>query len=131
LLLLVGCGSVEPAQAETVIAAARPTCRALNRHILDRARHGSEITFLASPVTGGGFPLNRYEQLFLAAYEDGKRTPETMAGAAWSVLSPQGLIFTRDGKPLRTTEENVAELVGAARKFHEHLPRLQALGIAT
>lgn len=130
LLLLVGGGSVEPAQTEAVVAAAQPTCRALNRHILDRARHGSEITFLASPVTGGGFPLNRYEQLFLAAFEDGHRTPEAMASSAWSVLAPQGLIFTRDGKPLKTTEDNVAELVGAARNFLQHVPRLQALGIA-
>lgn len=131
LLLLVAGGAVEPAQTEAVAAAAQPACRALNRHILDRARHGADIAFLASPVIGGGFSLNRYDQLLLAAYEDGHRTPEAMAGNVWSVLAPQGMIFTRDGQPLRTTEDNVAELAGAASRFLEQVPRLQTLGIAS
>lgn len=131
LLLLVATGGIDPAQPEAVVAAARPACRALNAHIMNRARLGAELGYLASPVTGGGIPLSRYEQLFLSAHERGHRTPEAMATDAWSVLGPQGVVFRRDGQLLTDAQENQAELAGAVRGFVEHLPRLRALGIAS
>lgn len=131
LMMLVATGSVEPAQPEAVVAAARPACRALNAHIMNRARLDAQTAFLASPVTGGGIHLSRYEQLFLSAYERGHRTPEAAAADVWSVLGPQGVVFQRDGQLLTDAQENLVELTNGIRAFMEHLPRLRALGIAS
>jgi len=40
-----------------------------------KARGSADITFLASPVTGGGITVNRFQQLFLLALSQGKKQP--------------------------------------------------------
>lgn len=128
VMVLAGRGDLAVAQDEAAQAQARPRAERLNRHILDTARGGAELTVLASPATGGGIGLSRFYQLFLLARQDGRRTADEMAQFAWDVLSAQGQRVAKDGKPIESPEENLAELARQAMEFAEkRLPVLQAL----
>jgi hypothetical protein len=103
----------------------------LNAHLMDMARASSEITGLASPVTGGGAGVSRFQQLFLLARSQGRKQPADWAQFALQVLAAQGQRLIKDGKTLQSTEENVAELTLQANEFaQKRLPVLKALEIA-
>ncbi|WP_142811288.1 class I SAM-dependent methyltransferase [Tepidiphilus olei] len=86
---------------------------------------------LASPVTGGGVPVSRFEQLFLLARQSGHKTLQDWARFAWSLLAAQGQRLVKEGKPLETPDDNLAELSGQASEFAEkRLPLLKSLGVA-
>jgi hypothetical protein len=129
--ILIGKGEACLVQPEADSAAARPRTQALNRHLLERAGYAVQQAILASPVSGGGVVLPHLQQLFLLAYLNGQRTPAAWAAAAWPTLRALGQAMLRDGAPLATAAENLAELGRAAELFgHEVLPLMQALGIA-
>jgi hypothetical protein len=131
LTVLTGVAHLHPAQDPESIAAAQPRCRRLNAYFLQRARHGGEINYLASPVIGGGFAVNRLQQLFLLARQLHHIEPAEWAKFAWEILGRQGQRMMREGKALQTPEDNIAELTAQARNFAEKsLPILTALGIA-
>jgi len=44
-----------------------------------KARSSNDITYLASPVTGGGMTVGRFQQLFVLALQQGKKKPEDWA----------------------------------------------------
>jgi hypothetical protein len=67
MMVLTGAGHVCPAQEDAVISKVKKTSRALNTHLMHSARSSSDITYLASPVTGGGITVGRFEQLFALA----------------------------------------------------------------
>jgi hypothetical protein len=87
--------------------------------------------FLSSPVSGGGVPVNRQQQLFLLAAHNGKRTSSEQAKFVWDILAAQGHRVIKEGKMLETPDENLAELTKEAEEFHEkRAPIFKALGIA-
>ena len=129
--LLVGADHAAPCQAEPAVSLVRNTCKALNLHLLERARTRDDVNFLASPLTGGGLAVGRFDQLFLLAQSRGCDAPAEWARFTWQVLSDQGQIVLKQGKPLSTSEENLAELTAQASAFvDERLPILKAVGIA-
>jgi SAM-dependent methyltransferase len=129
-LVLSGIGALMPAQDDERIAQAVPRADMLNRHLLQRARGGAEITVLASPVTGGGVSIGRMQQIFLLARSQGRATPADWAGFAWDVLAAQGQRVVREGKPLERAEDNRAELTRQAEDFAaKTLPMLLALRV--
>ncbi len=82
------------------------------------------------PVTGGGVPVNRFQQLFLLAFSQGKKQPMEWAQFTLQTLLAQGQKIMKDGKPLETPEENLAELTVQANEFAEkRLPIMKALQI--
>src|SRR5205823_11884254 len=130
VLVLTGAGHLHPARpaGSAATGGARNFCRALNRHLCERGRTRDDIAFLASPVTGGGVPAPRLHQLWLLAAQEGKKSPADQAGFVWNILSDQGHRLMREGKPLASTKENVAELTESAREFAaKRLPILKAL----
>jgi SAM-dependent methyltransferase len=130
-MVLTGSGATQPAQDSEIARKAKPYTDRLNAYILDLARASSEIAQLVSPVTGGGVGVNRLEQLFLLARAQGRRQPREWADIAWHLLSAQGQRVRKDGKPLETPEDNLAELTHQAQTFAEkRLPILKALEIA-
>jgi len=130
LLVLAGSGQIAPTQDEAAIAAARQGSDRLNAHLTGLARDGSQIAYLASPVTGGGVPVARMPQLFLAAMGSGRSNPADWVDAVWPILAMQGQAIIRDGRPLETDEENRAELLRQAESFAEkQLPILKALQV--
>ena len=128
-LVLTGAGRLHPAQQPSRQAQARSA--ALNRHLCERARSSDNLLFLASPVTGGGVPVNRQQQLFLLAAHKGKKTPSEQAKFVWDTLAAQGQRVIKEGKVLETPDENLAELSKQAEEFAERrAPILKALGVA-
>ena len=85
----------------------------------------------AQAGASGGVQVNQIQQLFLLARTNGKKSPEDWARATWDIFAPQGRALVREGKPLTTPEENLAELTSMARNFaNKYLPVLIALGVA-
>lgn len=83
------------------------------------ARSSNDIAYLASPVTGGGVAVNRFDQLFLQARQQGHKSPEGWAQYLWQLLAAQGQSLVKEGKTLPTPEENLAELTRQANEFAE------------
>jgi len=131
LIVLIGKGDVVPTQTDAVIGASRQAAERLNRAIMALARSDQTITVLASPVTGGGIPVGRFQQLFLLARSRGAASPAEWAAFAWKCLADQGQRVLADGKALESPEENLAELTRQAVAFEtEQLPMLKATLIA-
>lgn len=102
----------------------------INRHIISSARSRTDISCLASTVLGGGFAINRVQQIFVGSILNGKQKPEDWASDTWSVLNAQGQKIVKDGKALATDKENLDELTMQANVFAEHrVPILKALKI--
>jgi len=129
--VLVGMGAAAPCQSEAAAGEVKQRCKALNDHLCQRARLSKEIETLASPVTGGGVTVGRFQQLFLLAIAQGRKTPAEWAESAWQLLGSQGQRIVKEGKTLATPEENLAELTAQATEFGEkRLPILKALQVA-
>jgi hypothetical protein len=131
IIVLGGAGFISTVQEEAVIDKAKKTSTALNDYLIHKARGDSDISYLASPVTGGGVGINRFAQLFILAIKEGKKKPQEWAQFSWETLASQGQGLVKDGKTLQTAEENLAELNAQAVTFSEkQLPILKALGIS-
>ena len=97
---------------------------------MDKCRASADIAYLASPVTGGGVPVNRFQQLFVMALQQGKKKPEDWAAFVAQILASQGQKIVKDGKPIETAQEQLAELTTQATDFAtKQLPILKALQI--
>ena len=131
ILVLVGAGHVQPCPADAKGEnQRREATRRFNRVVMEKARHSDDLQFLASPVTGGGHAVPRFQQLFLLSLSEGKKRPHEWAQFAWQVLSRQGQRIVKQGKPLETPDENLAELQSQAETFAEkQLPVLRGLQI--
>jgi hypothetical protein len=128
--VLVGAGYAAPCQDVAAVDQVRAGCAALNRHLLERARTRGDINTLASPVTGGGVAVNRFQQLFLLGQCRGHLRPADWARFTWDFLAADGQSVLKDGKPLASAEENLAELAAQAASFNEaRMPILRALAI--
>jgi hypothetical protein len=128
ILILVAAGHLQPAHDDATIEAVRPMAQRLNTCLWSRARSGGETNSLASPVTGGGIPVGRIQQLFLAALQEGLPEPDRWADAAWQRLAAQGERLVRGGRRLEGSADNLAELSRLAREFsQQRLPVLRAL----
>jgi hypothetical protein len=129
-MVLVGAGHIASVQSESQIAKAKYATAKLNEALIDKARFSAEITFLASPVTGGGIAVNRFQQLFLLAMRNDKKQPQEWASEVWSVLAAQNQRLLKEGKTLESAEDNIQELVNQANDFaRKRLPILKALEI--
>ncbi|WP_090129553.1 class I SAM-dependent methyltransferase [Limnohabitans sp. Rim11] len=131
VMLLSGAGHIGLVQDDNVIIKTKKQTDKLNAHLCQKARGSNELNYLASPVTGGGFTLNRFQQLFLVSVAQGKKQPAEWAQAVWHLLASQSQKLVKEGKTLETPEENIAELTSQAQSFAEKvLPILKALQIA-
>lgn len=131
MLLLTGAGHIGLVQDENVITKAKKQTDKLNIYLCQKARGSNELSYLASPLTGGGYAINRFQQLFLNSIGQGKKQPAEWAQSVWQILAVQGQKLLKGGKPLETPEENIAELTSQAQSFADkQLPILKALQIA-
>lgn len=129
--VLIGIGYAHPCQESAVADRLAARAKSLNREICRRARFSEAMQFLASSELGGGVNVSRLEQLFLLARDEGAENPEAWARSAWTVLERQGVRLEKDGRPLDSSEENLAEFVEKAKIFAStRLPILKAVQIA-
>ena len=131
VIVLSGAGHIMSVQADDLIHKAKKRTDPLNSYLKNRARGSGDVSFLASPVTGGGIAVGRFQQLFMLALEAGKKGAPELGAYAWEILGGQGQRIIKDGKTLETAEENLAELSLQAKDFMEGaLPAFKALQIA-
>ncbi len=108
LAALVGANQVQPALPADGEADRRRCAGAFNRAVLRRARNSSDLGFLASPVTGGGLPASRMNQLFLLAHAEGAVDPAAFAArilggvSTESPIQRQYEVFVSDWLPMAT-----------------------------
>ncbi|HDZ08735.1 class I SAM-dependent methyltransferase [Pseudohongiella sp.] len=127
-LVLSSSGHIAPVQEERFIQKAKKHADKLNSVICSKARSSNDIGFLASPVTGGGVQVSRFNQMFMLAIDQGLKQPGEWANFAWRLLDLQGQKLLKDGSTLESAEENIAELTEEADKFaQKRLPALKAL----
>lgn len=125
--LLIFANHVMPCQSEAAVKLVKKSCERLNAHICERAQVNAPIVFLASPLTGCGFPVNQVSQLFLAQYKSGGKTADKLAEAVRDVVLRREAY---GGKP-ETPEETLPHLKVLAERFlSRDLPILKALLIA-
>ncbi len=117
ILIMMGRGDLSLAQASEEITVAKQFTEPLNKDLVERARCGGDLNYLASPVTGGGIPTSRAEQLFLGAISRGRTNPDEWAEDAWASIAALGQRLVKDGKRIETTEENLSELKAQAKSF--------------
>ncbi|WAJ29952.1 methyltransferase regulatory domain-containing protein [Antarcticirhabdus aurantiaca] len=131
LTVLIGAGHVQPCLPTKDEGKRAKSTRAFNAAVCERARDNADLSYLASPVTGGGITVDRIQQLFLLAISQNAKQPDDWAKFAWTALSTAGQRMVKDGKTLATPEENVAELAARASTFAEKtLPVLKSLQVA-
>ena len=130
-MVLASAGNLALVQEDSVISKARKQTEKLNAHLCQKARGSDDIGYLASPVTGGGYAVNRFQQLFLVSIGQGKKQPTEWALYVWQTIAAQGQKVVKEGNPLETAEKNIAELTAQSQTFAEkQLPILKALQIA-
>ncbi|MDD2850389.1 MAG: class I SAM-dependent methyltransferase [Desulfuromonadaceae bacterium] len=130
VMILIGTGSLSAVQDDEVIAKARTYTDKLNTHLIDKARGCNDIDCLASPVTGGGVAVTRFQQLLLMAISKGKKQPLEWATSVCEMLAARGEKVVKDGITLESPEKNLAEITSKAHAFAEkQLPILKALQI--
>lgn len=89
----------------------------LNSYLMQKARASNEITYLASPVTGGGIYLPANEMLFALAQAFGQKDAQAIANFAWGLLKAQGINLQQNGRDLETDAENISLLTEQAEFF--------------
>ncbi len=130
VLVLCGNDTLSEAQDDSSINKTKKQTEKLNTHLMLKARSNNDITYLASPVTCGGVQVGRFQQLFVLAIEQGKKKPEDWAAFVAQILTAQGQKIVKEGKPLDTPDEHMAELTTQAYDFAaKQLPILKALQI--
>lgn len=116
-MFLVNENYLIPCQSEAAVKRVKKSCERLNAYICERAYVDDKLNFLASPVTGMGVPVNRFQQIMLKHYRDGTHTADGLAKAVWEILSRQGQRVIFNGKQLETPEENLNHLKNMAQSF--------------
>jgi len=130
ILVLSSQGSVAIVNEENVIKQSVKQSQNINRYLINKARSNGDIGFLASPVTGGGISVGRFNQLFLLGVLQGKKEPAELAETAWQILAMQGQKIVSEGKAIESPEDNLAELTRQATVFKDKmLPVIRALKI--
>ena len=131
VLVLCGNGTLSAVQEDAATSKAKKHTDKLNTHLMLKARSSNDISALASPVTGGGITVGRFHQLFVLAIQQGKKKPEDWAAFVAQILASQGQKIVKEGKPIETAQEQLAELTNQAQDFAaKQLPILKALQIA-
>jgi SAM-dependent methyltransferase len=130
IVVLAGKDVLAPTNEDALIDEIKPNTEKFNLHILNLAIHDQKVNCIASPVTGAGVRLSRFQQLFLLAYLQNYKQPVEWASFVWRILLTQNQRIIKDSTPLETTEENMDELIQQANDFAlTQLPVLKGLGV--
>ncbi|TXI38311.1 MAG: hypothetical protein E6Q59_06620 [Nitrosomonas sp.] len=74
VLVLTGSGQMVLVQEENINARAKKHTDKLNNYIMKRASSSGDIAYLASPVTGGGIVVGRFQQIIPIGNWKGQKT---------------------------------------------------------
>lgn len=125
--ILIGSTHVQPCLDAKGDAKRAQRTKAFNAAVMKRARWSNDLMQLASPVTGGGVPVDRFQQMFILAEQEKQADP---AAHVWSQLEALGQKLLKDGAAIEAPEDNLSELRERYAAFKaKALPVLQQLGI--
>lgn len=128
VFVLVGMGHLAVVARDPAAGVPVQRAQKFNAQVAHMARSSDKIKHWASPVTGGGILVNRFDQLFAQAMVAGLATPGDVAAAAWSRLRLLGQGLKKGDEYLPTDEANLAYLTELATTFMPtRWPVLQAL----
>lgn len=131
IMLLSATGAILAVQDDAAAVKAKKHCDRINTHLMQKVRASNELSYLASPVVGGGIPVPRFQQLFLLARQQGHKQPADWAQFVWGILAAQGQRLRKEGATLESETDNLTELTAQATVFAEkQLPVLMALQVA-
>lgn len=119
VLVLIGVRCVTSVYAPEAVPSLKAHTDSLNMHLMNKARGGAEIAYLASPVTGGGIAMSRFEQLFLASISTGRTAPGEWADDVWTLLNSQGETMRHGDGSIMSPSECLEFLQATASKFAE------------
>jgi SAM-dependent methyltransferase len=105
VFLLAGTGQVQPAQEPALAEQAQAACLRLNAHLVGLAEHGGQISYLASPVTGGGIPVPRIHQLFLLCLGRGHRNVGDLVAFVMALAGEQNVRLHQGDQPAPPGEQ--------------------------
>ena len=126
----LGLGHLSPAREEAQVAKAAKTCQRLNAHLMNKALSSDDVNYLVSPVTGSGIAVTRFQQIYLLAAQQGRKTPAEWAAFAWDIVSAQDRRVIKNGVTLQDPQENLAHIGQEAATFAtKNLPVLKALQV--
>jgi len=121
VMILIGANFLNPAQKPAQnrdqASDVKAQCDRINHAIMRKARTSADMSYLASPVTGGGIIVGRFHQLFMLAIRSGLNTCEEWADFVWKILDAQGQRLLEAGKPMESPEDNIRQLVHLANEF--------------
>lgn len=130
LALLISQGVVALAQGAETAGRGAGTARALNLELARRAAEATDLSFLASPVTGGAIPAQRFHQLFWLARERSGGGPADWAAFAAQTLAAQGQALVAGGGALAPDAAKAALEAQAIAFADTVLPVWRGLGVA-
>jgi len=91
--------------------------RRLALHMLAKCEESGKPRCIPSPVARNGLSVDRIQASFILGYLEGIREKKKLAQRAWQALHRAGQRVMKDGKPLATEQENLADLEPKASKF--------------
>lgn len=117
-MILIGAGHAAPVADKPVSAEARGRSDAMNARLAHMARSDVQIVYASSPMAGGGITTGRFALMFAMAFKQGvAKDAAGLAQHVWTILASQNHSLVKDGKPLETPQDNMAELTRQAGDF--------------
>jgi len=129
VFLLAGTGQVQPAQHAAPAGRAQAACLRLNEHLIGLAEHGGDISYLASPVTGGGIPVPRIHQLFLLCLRRGHRNVGDLVAFVLALAGEQKVRLHQGDQPAPAGEQAALLERHATDFLQQRMAVLQALAV--
>lgn len=130
VMVLIGKGDVASVQESSVAERAREASARLNQHLIANAVGSSKVRALASPVTGGGLPVQPLHLQMLHARQQGRERPEQWAEILWQNLVDKGAGIINPEGGLMSAEEGLRALTDEAQSFAtKQLPGLLSLEV--
>ncbi len=126
--VLLAFNQIDPCLSAATDAKRAVSTKAFNTAVLSRSLLADDFHSLASPVTGGGVPVDRFTQLVLWALQ---RKEADIPAAVWAILKLQGSFPQKDGRMAETEEEALAQIAETTEVVKQtNIPLLKQLGIA-
>lgn len=131
IMILVGLNFINFTQPRHDSMLVKESCDSLNEFLINQAITRSDITYLISSVSGSGFEIDRFGQLFLLAMSSGCDTVEELTQFVLDTFESNGEIIFKNGMSLAKYSEKFDEVSEHALYFkNKKIPILKALGIA-
>jgi hypothetical protein len=128
ILFLVSNNSISIAQDPKVAKDRAQTTERLNSYIIQEPRN-RDVDYLASPVTGAGKYVNKYEQYLILGYRKGLKTVEDLLSFSKEKLEAQGDSLSLDGKVIKNENDKDKILFDRIKLFLDKVESYKGVGL--